>query len=147
MKRFWEKVDVQSREECWLWRAGCFSDGYGQFQFDGTPKRAHRMAYLLTYGEIPEGKLICHKCDTILCCNPQHLFAGTPAENSKDMVAKNRQAKGETNGYSKLTEYQVRRIRELSLGDDLRQREIAALFNINQTTVSDIVLWKRWTHL
>jgi hypothetical protein len=88
--RFWAKVRKQ--DGCWEWHASIFkATGYGQFALTSTqPETAHRMAWVLTHGYIPDGKYVLHKCDNRKCCNPDHLFLGTPQDNMIDMVAKGR---------------------------------------------------------
>lgn len=94
MERFWKKV--QKTDWCWIWTASFFTNGYGQFRHgsrtDGTRKldHAHRMAYRLEVGQIPEGMLVCHKCDNKKCVNPDHLFLGTSKDNTQDMIKKGR---------------------------------------------------------
>lgn len=81
-----EKVDG-----CWIWTGAVHRDGYGVMGVGrGTQKRAHRVSYEQFVGPIPDGMLICHRCDTPLCVNPAHLFAGTPQDNTRDMCAKGR---------------------------------------------------------
>lgn len=88
--RFWSKVDIKEPDECWNWGAGCFSHGYGNF-WDGSARvLAHRFAYIDVKGPIPNGLLVCHKCDNIKCCNPSHLFLGTNADNVRDCARKGR---------------------------------------------------------
>lgn len=83
---------------CWLWTGSTTTDGYGSLRFDGKWSMAHRLAYALEKGEIPVGMLVCHKCDVPLCCNPDHLFAGTHKDNIQDCVRKGRIATGERLG-------------------------------------------------
>lgn len=89
----WSKVRIPDapRHEnmCWEWR-GSLSKGYGQIKVNGRPLRAHRMAYEVAKGDIPEGMHILHSCDNPKCCNPAHLRPGTHQENMDDMQARGR---------------------------------------------------------
>lgn len=87
IERFWSKVDKSG--ECWLWTGGK-SGGYGYFKVNGSTLRANRLAYEIEHGEIPEGMLVCHSCDTPACVNPAHLWLGTDKDNQADKVAKGR---------------------------------------------------------
>lgn len=88
--KFWRKVEIQSADECWPW-IGASSGGYGRF---GVHGRAHRLAYELYYDtSISSEFFCCHNCDNPICCNPQHLFVGTPGDNSQDMWEKGRALK------------------------------------------------------
>jgi hypothetical protein len=90
--RLWNYVDVDDPSHCWLWVGTVGTDGYGKFWCNGKTTHAHRAAYEVTYGPIPDtdARLVCHNCDTPLCCNPLHLFLGTHKDNMDDMTAKGR---------------------------------------------------------
>lgn len=103
--RFMKKVRKQD-DGCWIWTASTNPRGYGIFaRIDGVVLEvAHRSAYHLLVGPIPDGKLVLHKCDVRLCVNPEHLFLGSASDNTMDMCLKWRTK-------SKFTEKDVREIR------------------------------------
>lgn len=146
--RFWSKVNIPDLFSCWNWTAAKDLGGYGMFQIAGKTCRAHRFAFELCCGPIPNGKFICHSCDNPKCCNPSHMFPGTPKENVADMFNKNRQGIfiGERNSQSKLTEEDVLSIRSLRQ-QGMRQATIAAKFDMSPMAISRIVLRKTWTHI
>ncbi len=91
-ERFWTKV--AKGDNCWLWMQGK-SAGYGRFNLWRGPSHsvlAHRYAWELTYGPIPDDLPVLHRCDNPPCVRPDHLFLGTQADNLRDMHTKNRQA-------------------------------------------------------
>ncbi len=147
--RFWRCVN--KTESCWLWTGTRFNSGYGythKMLPGGKRKglRAHRVSYELAYGLIPDGMILLHSCDVKLCVNPDHLTIGTSRLNVADMVNKNRQAKGEQHGSAKLTADKVREIRRLS-GSGLSYPEIAAMFNVDRSSIGLIVRRVNWAHI
>lgn len=90
VERFCEKVDFSG--ECWLWTASTHKQGYGTFRVHSGGKivKAHRFAYELWVGEIPEGAQINHRCDNTACVRPEHLYAGTQTDNMQDMMRRGR---------------------------------------------------------
>lgn len=78
---------------CWEWQKGISPSGYGVSTFEGKQYRTHKLSYLIFKGEIKEGLLVCHKCDNPICCNPEHLFLGSPKQNMLDCSQKGRNTK------------------------------------------------------
>lgn len=84
---------VEKTEGCWLWKAS-LRRGYGQFFIArGLTVRAHRFSYELHIGAIPDGMMVCHRCDNPICVRPEHLFLGTAKDNARDMIEKGRAPK------------------------------------------------------
>lgn len=119
---------------CREWQGCCGSHGYGQITFKTKGMITHRAMYEVFFGAIPKGKMVLHKCDNRRCINPEHLFLGTAADNTKDMIAKGRD---NLDCNAKLSDEQVREIRELYF-TNLSQIEVAKRFDISQATVSRV---------
>ena len=137
-ERFWSKVDRSG--DCWLWTGSFLKDGYGQFRLNRTTVTASRLAWELTYGSIPVGMLVCHKCDNPPCCNPAHLFLGTPRDNRRDCAAKGRV----TAWKAVVTKADTLVIRAAYAAGGVTQAELGRQFGISQTSVSCIVRRKTW---
>jgi hypothetical protein len=140
---------VDTTGECWMWRGSTMTGGYGKTHFNGKRLGAHRRAYMLTYGDIPEGMHVCHRCDEPGCVRPEHLFLGTPTDNARDMVAKNRAnpPRGSRSGKTHFTEDDVREIRRRYAAGDISQAHLARAFGVAPTTIRQIVTRRRWAHL
>lgn len=182
-ERFWEKVDKDGPTQphmttpCWVWTGALFKkSGYGQFQMNGSPHLAHRVAHYFYKGLPPGALLVLHRCDYRPCVREDHLFLGTHADNGADMAAKGRGAEGNrnglhlhperrsfgmrnghvtrpertprgvTNGRAKLSEEEVLAIRGRFRAGET-QTALAAEFGLDQTSVSSIVRGETWKHL
>lgn len=168
---FWSRVNKSG--DCWLWEGRCDEDGYGLFgewqrgEGRSINHRAHRYAWQITYGPIPDGLWVLHKCDTPACVNPSHLFLGTNDDNVADMVAKGRQfgmvtaptnpatqarhpdydnRRGSLHGQAKLTEDQVREIRRRRQAG-VTLAVLAGEFRVTIAMIGHIVHRRSWRHI
>jgi hypothetical protein len=142
LDRFFSKVEITP--SCWIWKACKTIDGYGTFWFDGKMVRAHKFIYEYINGKILKGLEVRHKeCHNPSCVNPDHLDIGTHQDNMSDMVLAGRQAKGETNGRSKLTQNSVEVIREL-YPQGITQESLAEMFGVSDVQICLIVNNKSW---
>lgn len=151
-KRLANGLAVAKDGQCWEWTRVRNQHGYGQLRVAGRMVYAHRLAYELGVGQIPDGMHVLHQCDNPRCINPAHLSVGTHSQNMRECSERGR-AKipkpvklGEDNGASKLREGDVRSIRRL-LGKGDTQQSIAERFGVTQRTISNIKLGKKWGHL
>lgn len=150
LERFLRKIDFRGPEDCWLWNAGKDTGGYGKIRVPGSIhgriRSAHRIAYHIACGPIPEGMFVCHTCDTPACVNPAHLFVGTCAENMRDCTQKGRGNCGSRHGLSKLSDADVREIRKL-LAAGTTHQVAADRFGVGPQAISKIKAGLRWSHL
>lgn len=145
IQRLWSKTAITDENSCWEWKAHKVK-GYGRIRFRGDSIGAHRLAYILTFGQIPDELDVLHSCDNPGCVNPKHLFLGTHTENMQDMLNKGRgrKALGEDNGLSKLTPDQVLYIRERYATGQTSHRKLAKEMGITRNAVFCILNRKTW---
>lgn len=124
---------------CWEWQHSKDARGYGKFNIYGVYWRTHRYSYQYYKGDV-NGYSVLHKCDNPCCCNPEHLFLGSPTDNMLDMIRKGR------GGRTKLSVETVFKIREMAKAGVTRC-EISETLGIKQRTVDNVLYKKRWAHL
>lgn len=145
--RFHDKISPEPNSGCWLWTGATKELGYGVIGLgrreEGTAK-AHRVAYHLYCGPIEDGQVICHKCDNPLCVNPDHLFAGTLKDNSRDCAAKGRNFipdnRGERAKWAKLTDDAVLDI----MKREMRGADYARKYGVSKSAVYNIWAGLSW---
>lgn len=142
--RFWAKV--RKSDGCWEWTAAIFQTrGYGQFQLDGKPHRAHRVSFAWANGPIPDGQQVLHRCDNRRCVRPDHLFLGTQMDNITDMFTKRRENKAHGEGHyrARLTDEDVRDIR----ASRRSSQEEGLARGMNASAIRAIRRRVRWAHV
>lgn len=143
---FWQSIDMSGgHDACWNWKGWITRSGYGEARLFGQRCPAHRTAYELANGPIPDGLVVMHQCDNRACCNPAHLSLGTHADNMDDMFRKRRNAFGERQGHAKLTEDDVLQIR--SLAGTMSLAKIGTRYGVTPQAVHLIVHGKNWRHV
>lgn len=133
-------------DDCIIFKGYKNPKGYGSMRYKGKTWRAHRAVWDKERGEIPKGMHVCHKCDNPSCVNIKHLFLGTNNDNMQDKINKGRQTKGTDTYSAKLNENAVRKIRKLSMFK-FSNKDIAFLYDVNQSTVCRIVNNLIWRHV
>lgn len=155
--RFFNKINIGLPDECWEWTACRGTDPYGNirygfFGFRGKNQLAHRIAWVIANGDIPEGMQVLHKCDNPGCCNPAHLFLGTPADNMQDKCNKGRQSHcgtkspchGTKSPHAKLTEETIREIRLRYQAGGIRHKDLAAEYGVAKSLIARIIRRESW---
>lgn len=149
--RFWSWV--AKTEACWEWQGQRTTAGYGVLRPKSTDRRgiyAHRFSFELHHRPLEPGEEVCHRCDNPPCVNPDHLFAGSHADNMADMARKGRGATrpilGEAHHFARLTDEQVLEIRARCAAGE-NQHDIAREFGVVNSNVSMIHRRQTWRHL
>lgn len=144
---FWTRLEIKDKKECWPWKESLNKDGYGRIRFNGIQKMAHRIAYELHTGKNIDNFVLMHICDSPSCCNPNHMVVGTHADNQADKYKKNRQAKGEKNGQSLLTENQVIEARKKYKPRVVTYKMLADEYGVCKDTMQKAIRGINWRYL
>ena len=146
LKKFTADITVNDNG-CWISHYSP-GDRYARIWHNGKHMLAHRYAWKIAFGEIPDDTCVLHHCDNPKCVNPDHLFLGTNQENVDDKMKKNRHgcSGGSRNSNAKLNISQVTKIKELLIGH-IPQRKIAAIFHVSQRTIAKINLGLSYTEV
>ena len=151
-ERLAEHVDWEDPGDCWICTYAKNNVGYPQIRLGRTGatgsdrKRnasAHRVAYELYVGPIPDGLCVLHRCDTPACVNPDHLYAGTSQDNMDDMVRRGRCANGGNGPPRKVSDEDATRIREMYSTGRWSMRELAATWKVSCSLVWSVVNGKK----
>jgi hypothetical protein len=157
--RFWEKVDrngpvpehCPELGPCWLWMSARLPDGRGQFHYEGRTEYAAIVAYILVYGPLsPETPCVLHKCDggSLCCVRPDHLFAGTKADNITDMLTKGRSGtQGARHPQARLNAAIVMQSREMYAAGGISYQALADRAGVSLDTMYRAVRGDTWKHL
>lgn len=133
--------------DCWEWN-GCIDKnyGYGRFRFNNVEYKAHRVAFYLSAGHLPEDLCVCHSCDNRRCVNPKHLWLGTLNDNIQDCKRKGRlnRAKHEQHSQAKLNMNLAEQIRQLYKQGNVSRLTLAKRFHVGPTAIERIVTGKTW---
>jgi hypothetical protein len=136
--RFWSRIAIATGDQCWEWRAGRFSTGYGLVTVPGRGSRgAHRVSWALTHGRWPTNQVL-HHCDNPPCVRPDHLYEGDHRQNMLDRQSRGRTSAGEHHSNAKLTDQEVSDVRQ-RYAAGIPQKAIAGEFQVSQAQVSNIV--------
>jgi hypothetical protein len=131
---------------CWVWMGSSQVRGYGEIISNNRKHLAHRASYEAFVGKIPKGMYVCHACDNVACVNPNHLFLGTQKQNLQDMASKGRSTRGVKNPMAKLTEEQVKEIKQ-GFAEGKTDMELAKQFNMSRQGINGIRKEKLWSYV
>jgi hypothetical protein len=139
-ERLWEKVTRGAASECWEWRGGLGSSGYGTIKNEANRVRAsHRVAYEVHHGvALNSEQHVCHSCDNRKCCNPAHLWIGTNSDNVADRVRKGRSGRAPRS----LSDGLVRSL-AMMIGEGFTNKALAAAYSVKENRISEIRHGKR----
>lgn len=147
MYRFYDKLSQPTPTGCLEWLG--YVNRYGRFRYQGRAALAHRVAWELAFGAIPEGMSVLHRCDNTRCCNALHLYLGDQQQNCADREDRHRgnHAQGESTNTCKLKSSDIPVIRALRNWSQFTVTEIAKEFHVATTTISNVMKSRTWAHV
>ena len=148
VKRFHNSYTITPSTGCWVWSRPLRHDGYANTNFRGI-NGGHRVSYYIHNKHDPGDMLVCHTCDNPACVNPNHLFLGTPQDNTNDMILKGRKKThpGMTNSAARLTNEQVIEIRSKYIPRIVTLQQLADEYGVSFQHISAIINRGLWTHV
>lgn len=163
ISRLYDKINVRSEDDCWLWKAARNPDGYGKFSLQGRTIGAHRAILTLKLGrDIAEGLQACHRCGNRRCANPHHIYEGSPSQNAADREThgtaargersgarkhRERMARGEQHGRAKISAARVEELRHQYATGHFTCGDLAREVDVSPSAVNRIVTGHSWQHL
>lgn len=146
-ERLWGRVDRSGGpNSCWPWLGAKFHFGHGAIKVNGRPWGAHRIAWELVNGPVPEGQSVLHICDNPRCCNPRHLYTGTLADNAHDAVARGRQKRGEDHAFALLSRQVVTEARSRFVAGE-QIKDMAPAIGVSAGTLAKAIHGITWAHV
>lgn len=138
-------ISAPNDRGCILWTGPLDPGGYGYISCGKRfGKTAHRVAWVISHGDVPDGLWVLHRCDNRACVNVGHLYVGTPKQNASDCHKRGRWAWGSRCGTSKLSDFDVAWIRAL-LGAGCSPRKIGPVFGVHHQTIFSIKYGRTWS--
>jgi len=153
IEKFWSKVRKAGPDECWLWTASGYMNGYGKMNLSFgdwfMTTGAHRISYAIHFGSIPKNRYVLHKCDVRRCVNPNHFFIGDALDNARDKIKKGRDNSGTVNGMARkdVSENDIYFMREMYASGRWSMDEIGKIFYKNKNTARKAIIGISWKHV
>lgn len=150
IERFWTHVAIKDKDDCWEWTASKSASGYGRMTVRNNGEKflysSHRLSFFITNPEVNEHSIICHKCDNPGCCNPNHLFAGSSSDNSKDRRDKNRKSSMQILSKEDIPIIRNEYLKDVFINKDTLKERVIDKINkeVSATTIMMVARNKIW---
>jgi len=153
INRFWSSIEICGEDDCWNWIKCIDTGGYGAFKFNGKKVNSNRFSLMIKLGRnITPGMFACHTCNNRRCCNPKHLYEGTPRQNIEDSIKSGTYALGRISAYGENTAMAKLSNKDvLSILDRLNHGESRAVladeYHVSYFTMRDIQTGRSWSRI